>query len=223
MNYVVVGHKRTGTTYLMNYVYKHFGFEEHNFIAEFFLSRYYLDENGSWHKFKSKIYNKKQINRKFNYFEILKEQEKCHPFKIFPYNLIQGGYEERLKELLSGFKILTIRRDPFDSFLSYIYQNRTNWKNTHRCVFRTQHIEEFDYVIYKEEINLYINQYKIEKSFIDSLDIFHTFEYKDINTANLQNFFDIKINEHHSPLNVDYRKLVININEIEKEFYRNFK
>jgi len=219
MTYVVVGHKRTGTTYLMNYVYEHFDFKEYNFIAEFFLSSYYLDRNGSWHNLELEIYDKKQIDRKFNYFETLKDRENCHPFKIFPYNLIYYGYEERLKELLSGFKILTIRRDPFDSFLSCIYQNRTKWKNTHRCLFAAQHIEEFKFTIYRSEIDHYINEYKIEKNFIDNLNVFHIFEYKDITAKKLSSFFNIeKRKENFLPMNIDYKKLVINLEETEEKF-----
>jgi hypothetical protein len=219
MTYVVVGHKRTGTTYLMNYVYEAFGFKEYNFIAEFFLSSYYLDESGSWHNLGLKIYDKKQIDRKFNYFETLKDQNACHPFKIFPYNLIQYGYKERLKELLSGFKILTIQRDPFDSFLSYIYQNRLDWKNTHRRLFRTQHIEEFKFIIDEPEINHYINHYKVEKNFINNLDIFYTFEYEDITSKNLSLFFNIeKKKEIYLPMNIDYKKLLTNLEETEKKF-----
>jgi hypothetical protein len=219
MTYVVVGHKRTGTTYLMNYVYEHFDFKEYNFIAEFFLSRYYLDRNGSWHNLELEIYDEEQINRKFNYFETLKDQNACHPFKIFPYNLIQHGYEERLKELLSDFKILTIHRDPFDSFLSYSYQKRTNWENTHRRLFKIQHIEEFKFTICKSEIDRYINQYKMEKNFINNLDIFHTFEYEDITSKNLSLFFNIeKKKEIYLPMNIDYKKLLTNLEETEEKF-----
>jgi hypothetical protein len=219
MTYVVVGHRRTGTTYLMDYVCAQSNFNKVESINEFFLDRNYLSLNGDWNTLKIETPTKKQIERKFNYFEILKEENMCHPFKVIPYKIILDGYEKRLYDLLNGFKLLTIRRDPFDSFLSYIYQNRTNWKNTHRRLFRTQHIEEFKFIIYEPEIDHYINQYKIKKNFINKLDIFHTFEYEDLTPKNLSSFFNIKKNkENYLPMNIDYRRLIINLEDIEKKF-----
>ena len=50
MTFVVVGHQRTGTTYLMNFVNEKEQFKEVKFTTEFFLGRNYLDNEAVWIK-----------------------------------------------------------------------------------------------------------------------------------------------------------------------------
>ena len=220
MTFVVVGHKRTGTTYLMNYVNEKAQFKEVKFTTEFFLGRNYLDNEADWiNDYYLNTYDKKQIERKFNYFEILKEEGRLHPFKVTPFELIKDGYEKRLHELLDGIEILTIDRDPFDSFLSYMYQRKTNWANSHRFINRKQNIEEVTFNVDTSDIKSYLKKYKVEKDFISSLNIFHRFEYEELTPENMKNFFGIKNKKDiYVPMNINYRQLITNINFVENEF-----
>ena len=228
MTFVVVGHKRTGTTYLMNYVNEKAQFKEFNFTSEFFLDENYLDDEADWindwindwiKDYYLNTCDKKQIERKFNYFEILKEEGRLHPFKVLPFALIEQGYEKRLHQLLDGIKILTIDRDPFDSFLSYMYQRKTNWANSHRFINRKQNIEEVTFNVDTSDIKSYLKKYKVEKDFISSLNIFHRFEYEELTPENMKNFFGIKNKKDiYVPMNINYRQLITNINFVENEF-----
>jgi hypothetical protein len=224
MTFVVVGHQRTGTTYLMNFVNEKEQFKEVKFTTEFFLGRNYLDNEAVWIKdlikdYYLNTYDKKQIERKFNYFEILKEEGRLHPFKVIPFELIKNGYEKRLHELLDGIEILTIDRDPFDSFLSYMYQRKTNWANSHRFINRKQNIEEVTFNADTSDIESYLKIYKVEKDFISSLNIFHRFEYEELTPENMKNFFGIKNKKDiYVPMNINYRQLITNIDFVENKF-----
>jgi hypothetical protein len=223
MTFVVVGHQRTGTTYLMNFVNEKEQFKEVKFTTEFFLGRNYLDNEAVWIKdlikdYYLNTYDKKQIERKFNYFEILKEEGRLHPFKVIPFELIKNGYEKRLHELLDGIEILTIDRDPFDSFLSYMYQRKTNWANSHRFINRKQNIEEVTFNADTSDIES-LKIYKVEKDFISSLNIFHRFEYEELTPENMKNFFGIKNKKDiYVPMNINYRQLITNIDFVENKF-----
>lgn len=218
MTHVIVGHKRTGTTHLVQYLYELHKFKSWNFISEFFLDTNYLSEDGIWLNDLLNLNADQQIKRKFNYFELLKENNSCHPFKVLPYSLINQGYESRLENLLNGFKIITIERDPFDSFLSHVYQDKTCWNTPHRIIKSNQDIKEFKFSINFLEIKSYLEKYKIEKQFIEKLDIFHTFKYEDLHSQHLEDFFGFKIKPLHAPMNIDYRSLVTNIDCVEKKF-----
>jgi hypothetical protein len=218
MTYVVVGHQRTGTTYLMDYVRAQSNFNKVKFTNEFFLDRNYLSLNGDWNTLKIETPTKKQIERKFNYFEILKEENMCHPFKVIPYKIILDGYEKRLYDLLNGFKLLTIERNPFDTFLSWVYQNKTNWIHSHKHINEDLKLEKNSFDVDILNINYYLKRYEIEKKFISKLNLFHTFKYEELTEENLKIFFNIKNASKKIPMDIDYRSCIKNIDFVEKKF-----
>lgn len=222
----IVGRQRTGTTLLGEYVRNFIG-PENFYSSEFFLDNWEIDSNGKIKQNQKESTNFiiSQLERKFNFLEILKDENRLPSFKIFPYHLIRLGYKERLYNLLQDLKLLTVKRDPFDTFLSVSYQNKTEWKIRHKkTADKDQIIQLKSFYINDFEIKKYVKEWKIEEEFMLRLNFFHEFEYSDINTQHLRNFFNVNFNEFHSPLNVDYRSLVINIHEVEdffiKEFYK---
>lgn len=219
--YHIIGRQRTGTTILGEYVRENS--IDKQYYGEFFLDRWHITDNGKLIENCYPDFVFFQVERKFNFLEMLKDENRLMQFKVFPYHLVEFGYEKRLYELLSDLKLLTIKRNPFDVFLSATYQNKTKWKIRHRKTkFQDGRLSLEPFSVDKNEVASFIKRWKVEEEFLSKLNAFHSFTYEEINTQHLQEFFKVKIEEYHAPLNIDYRSLIINLNETEKAFNREF-
>ena len=213
MNYLVVGQQRTGSSLLHHYVVNkndNFGFNE------IFLKVHPLRADVKW-------YYNLLIEEKFELLEYLKKKEIYVPWKCFPSEIIvdkfgyKSQYEQRLRNLLAGYKILTVDRDPWDVFLSYSYQDSIKWKTSHR--FNDKSFIELDsFEIDLNKIPFLCMKWKISQSFINSLDIYHTFRYNDLSINNMKEYFKTDWNGLTKPNQIDYKSIATNLKEAKELF-----
>ena len=205
MTYQVVASHRTGSSLLNHYAIDHndgFGFHE-----------LFLKQANT----KIQSLRFASTKQKFEFLESHKKQDTHFSIKIFPYKIITEGYESRLLDYLDGYKILTINRNPFDTFLSYAYQNYTYWKNSHRLVEDNKFME-VSFKIDCSSIEKFCDELKATNKFINKLDIHNTFEYAELTAPNLNKYFNSKFKPFTSPSGVDYENLATNYAEAKEIF-----
>jgi hypothetical protein len=206
MTYQVVASHRTGSSLLNHYAIDHndgFGFHE------LFLKPAITEMQGL--RFAS-------TKQKFEFLEYYKKQDIHFSIKVFPCRVITEGYESRLLDYLDGYKILTINRNPFDTFLSCAYQSYTYWKNPHRLVEDNKFME-VSFKIDCSFIGKFCDELKATNKFINKLDIHNTFEYAELTAPNLNKYFESKFKPFTSPCGVDYKNLATNYAEAKELFY----
>lgn len=214
--YQIVAYPRTGSTYLtfINHKYNQQNNIPTENVHEFFLSRYQL--NDDWYDLdmdrdwritdESVIIDKiKFLFKTKNYFSLKFIPETINPrfhYDIFTY--------------LQDYDIITINRNPFDAFLSYVYQVKTNWKQSHggsTPLLDNLNINRFDIIGY-------LNTWRVNRFFIDSCKIRYTFNY-DTLAEEAQDFFGIDTNVDINPMKIDYRTLVND--NVEQMFYDEYE
>jgi hypothetical protein len=210
--YQVVGHARTGSTVLNHFAVEHndgIGFNE------------YFNDGQTDKRTRGIFDNEVSLYEKFKYLEYQMELGIHFSLKVFPVLVIKQGYENSLYEYLSNYKILTIKRNPFDSFLSLKFQDSTKWKFPHRLKFKNyQFCEPEPFSINRYEINGFIHSWKKNQDFIDKLNIYHTFDYDEITADNLYNFFGLsEYTWNGKKSNINYEEIVENIDEVKEIFY----
>ena len=208
MIYQVVSSQRTGSTVLNDYAldcHDRFGFNElfldnpHHPTA-LFIKNYSTEE-------------------KFEFLEYYKSKDVHFTLKVFPNLLIKQGYEQRLFDYLKGYDILTIERNPWDAFLSLSYQNHCGWKTPHRHPDVDGFIELGAFDINTSIIKDFCEKWKIDFNFIDKLNPYHTFKYRDLTTEKLQRFFNSKHSTVLTPCSLNYKSLATNYTEAKELFY----
>lgn len=211
MIYQVVASHRTGSTLLNDYAlhyHDNFGFNE-----------LFLDKSSHV------VMKKYSTEEKFEFLEYYKSKDIHFTFKIFPYRVINQGYEDRLFEFLKGYKILTIERDPWDAFVSSSYQDYCKWKTPHRHKF-WKGIYESDFIKLKSfdintaKIKDFCNKWETDFCFINKLHLHHTFKYSDLTTQHLQKYFNNKYVSDLQPASLNYESLATNYTEA-KELFNN--
>ena len=205
MTYQVVASHRTGST-LLNW----FCINDNDGLGfpEFFLDPSYTHLS---------YIDKMSIEEKFEFLEYYKNKDVHFSTKIFPRRIIKQGYESRLKNYLDGYKILTIKRDPFDSFLSNQYQDSTDWKYAHRNNDSLS-LPLKDFEIDLDKIKTFQKRWKTDHGFIEQLDVYKRFDYDDLTVSNLQRYFKTDYDPNLRPININYRKLIINFDEVKEVF-----
>ena len=203
MTYQVVASHRTGSSLLNDYAldyHDRVGFHE-----------VFLD--GPSYKFMAHL----TIEEKFEFLEYYKKQDIHFTTKIFPYEIISKGYEERLFDYLKGYKILTIKRNPWDAFLSHSYQDFCGWKTSHRREGDDFiELQSFEIGLYK--IKHFCKKWKTDFNFVQRLDIHHTFNYNDLTINNLKKYFNTTYDSPAKPSNINYEKIAINYRKAKELF-----
>lgn len=208
MLYQVVSSHRTGSTVVNDYALNYhdmFGFNE-LFLSKpspttaLFLKDYSIEE-------------------KFEFLEYYKSKDIHFTFKVFPYTLITQGYEQRLFDYLKGYNILTIERNPWDSFLSSAYQEECNWKTAHRHPGVNEFVELVSFKINTSMIKHFCEKWRIDFGFIDKLNPHHIFKYEDLTIENLQRYFNSKHTTTLKPCNLNYKSLATNYDKAKELFY----
>lgn len=214
MTYQVVATHRTGSTLLNRFCVNDndgFGF------SELFLNPSYTDFT---------FLDLASMEEKFEFLEYNKKKDIHFSIKIFPKRIIDEGYEDRLYNYLTGYKILTIRRDPFDAFLSSEYQRATNWKFAHRKIMhgsKPENLLEQPLKIDYNSIQLFVDKWNIDYQFINRLNIHKIFNYNELTVNNLQKYFRTKYLPDIIPMNINYRMFVNNLKEVEETFFKEMK
>jgi len=215
--YQVVSTQRTASTLVNKFAISH------NKIGynEFFLGDYKLINNQivkvskllrpAW----SESYT--AIKNKFEYLEQQKKENKHYSIKIFPYQLICLGFTEQIYNYLKDYKIITINRPCFDSFLSNCYKKATKGRFGHITINDIPEIVEF--TISKKEVNYFLNRWLLERNFISTLNPI-TLNYSDLTIPYLQSLFNTDYVPSTIPINLNYECMVTNLYEI-KEYFNN--
>ena len=219
--YRLVCTHRTGSTFLTNYIEKFYSVKSE---YEFLLDRHILHDDGTITNNNTAAPNGLSIGavlKKLDYLEATKLGGVNFQVKIIPNMTAEFGIENRLTNYLKGYKILTIARNPWDSFMSLSYQQKTNWEVTHN---RHEGIQprKIHYRIEKKDIIDYAASWWYDIKFISNLEPYHVFDYEDLNTEVLNKFFDKQIETDHWPLGIDYKELVLNYDEAYTIFNKYF-
>jgi hypothetical protein len=218
MNYLVVSHQRTGSSLLHQYVmHKNDLFGFHDIFLD--------SSNQLKYPANDKWYYDLSVEEKFNLLETCKKREIYIPWKCFPSQLLVDDltknfrYIERFRNLLSGYKLLTIDRDPWDTFLSHSYQDAINWETTHKFQDHSKKFIELDsFEIRISKIPYLCMKWKTTQEFIDSLDIYHTFRYNELTINNLKEYFQTDWDGWSVPNEIDYESIATNLKEAKEIF-----
>ena len=143
--------------------------------------------------------------------------------KIMPAHVIQLGFERELFQYLDGYPILTIDRDPFDTFLSWYYQDVTSWKICHIWPWTVKPSCNIYIPIDLERAHDFIKTWHVHKAFLNKLinknnDV-TVFNYCDITNEKLSAFFGTDYVASTAPMNINYNHLFSNIEEVREIFY----
>jgi hypothetical protein len=209
MTYQVVSSHRTGSTLLNLFCINNnegFGFSE-LFLEPSYTRMSFLDSAS--------------MEEKFEFLEYYKKKDIHFSIKIFPKKIIDRGYEEKLYNYLDGYKILTIRRDPFDAFLSESYQKATNWKIAHRKTIHGKTPDtllEQPFEIDYDSVNGFIDKWNVNYGFVKKLNVHKTFDYHELTINNLQQYFNTNYAPDIIPHNIDYEKYVKNLKSVREYF-----
>lgn len=209
MIYQVVANRRTGSSIVNAYAlkaYDNFGFNE------YLLDIY--DINGI------KNSNKRvSVESKFNYLERMKDNDIHFTLKVIPNTYLLENFRDRLFRYLKDYDIITIERQPFDVFLSLSYQLHTKWATPHRTSKLIP--EETKFKLKMRTIDNFLHAWNDKKHFIESLNP-TVIQYSNISHKYLKEFFNMDSATHDLSLNhmdLNYRDMVTNIEEIENIFY----
>jgi len=159
------------------------------------------------------------VEEKFEFLEYYKSKVIHFSIKIFPAKILYQDlkYKKLLTSYLQDYKIVTIKRNPLDSFLSSCYQDETKWKIAHREKNKVPKIIP-KFSIDLDKINIFCHKWNTDFNFIKSLDIHHIFLYENLTVAHLQKYFKTNFVPNTKPMNIDYRSLISNIDEVEEKF-----
>ena len=227
MIYHTVGFPRSGTTYLHEYcrTYHNVNNIDVRTWGELFTQSHYVDNNKlhfdisrhsiTWDKEKRRIDTITKI-------KFLKNSQNNYSFKVIP-NAISKEYRDEVLEYLNNCNLLTIRRNPFDRFLSFTYQHKTKWKEVHGAAKSL--ISELR--IDQEDIDRFLEMTEIDTEFLNNCKIYHTFDYENLNQQ-LFDFFKIKtINSNIkyplAPMQIDYKSLVLQYELVKEKFYESYR
>ena len=145
--------------------------------------------------------------------------------KIMPAHVIQLGFERELFQYLDGYPILTIDRDPFDTFLSWYYQDVTSWEVPHIWPWTVKPSCD---IPYRKPIDLdrahdFIKKWNVHKAFLNRLinrsnDV-TVFNYCDTTNEKLSAFFGTDFIADTVPMDINYRNMFSNFEEAREIFY----
>lgn len=218
--YRVVCMQRTGSTFLTNYMQKFYNVKSE---FEFLLDSHVLHNDGTLTYDKSLRYTGASLDRvlkKLDYLDETKLSELNFQLKIIPNSTMELGIENRLTNYLKGYKILTIARNPWDSFMSIQYQKETNWEYAHN-VHQGIEPRKIHYTIKEKDIIRYAINWWYDVKFISNLEP-HVFDYEDLSAESLNEFFGKQVKPDHWPLGIDYKELILNYDEAYTIFNKHF-
>jgi len=204
--YQVVCHARTGSTFLCGSIDRYN--KKHNndipSIYEFLNQTSRLidnDEivlrpdatianamNGSWNDLLDKL----------DFLIRQKEKGKHYSIKIIPYPIFCKApnkdewerVEKMLLNYLSGYNILTIKRDPYDTFLSYIYQANVDWLEPHG--YKKSSVESLK--VEKRYFAGFFKSFIINQNFMKKLNFYKTFDF-DVFEYEILDYFNLEFKD----------------------------
>lgn len=214
MIYHTVGFPRSGSSYIHSYCRSHHIINNENVITlgELFLSTHYIDNENIAYDHTGHTNGMDVANK----IEFLKRYPNRYSFKFIPYTIPEEHRPEVL-EYLNTHNLLTVRRDPFDMFLSFMYQEKTGWQEVHGVT--KPRINKLE--INLKDIRNFLDLWDLNRNFINNCKIYHTFDYEDLGRQ-LFDFFKVENLypgiKKMEPMQIDYKALVIQYEFIKEEF-----
>lgn len=218
MIYNTIGLPRSGSSYLQSYCRTYHIVNKKNVITlgELFLSTYYIDNQNiayNNHSGGKIAVDNKDVASKIKF---LKKYPNSYSFKFIP-STIPEEYRCEVLEYLNKCNLLTINRDPFDMFLSYMYQIKTGWKESHGATKPLLNILEINL----EDIKNFLYLWDLNTNFINRCKIYHTFEYEDLDRQ-LLDFFQLENSypgiKKMEPMQINYKSLILDYHMIKEKF-----
>ena len=130
-------------------------------------------------------------------------------------------FVEKLIRHFRGYHILTIKRNPWDMFISMSYAHQTNtfikWVNKEIII-----PDDFKIIVDDVSVMNFIDRFKKKVDLINTIleEQVHTvLQYEDLNESYLNKFFGV--NTPHcniEPMNIDYEKYIKNVSYWKKYF-----
>lgn len=224
-DYRAVCFHRTGSTFLTEYVNKFYGTKAHT-PFEFLLDSYILHTDGTITRGGPAEQHGCSLDRvlkKLDYLEQTKLRNENFPIKIIPSSTAELGIEKRLTNYLKGYKIITIARNPWDSFMSFTHQTKTKWRRAHNWVGSPEfQFENIRYEIDESDVMYYAFQWWYNIKFLCELELHHVFNYEDLNTETLNKFFGKEVETNMLPLDINYKECIVNYDEAYTMFNKHF-
>ena len=206
MTYQILSQPRTGTHYLYTYT------KTDIHIGEYFLPNKRVTKLGiadkemwSWLK------NEKSIGNHHSIIVNMKDR--------FVEN--DPNFIDKLIRHFRGYHILTIKRNPWDMFISSCYANQTN-TFTKRYSEEIIITDDFKIEVNDDWVLDFIYDYKIATGFINTIleEQVHTvLQYEDLNETYLNKFFGVNTPwTNLRPMNIDYEKYIEDVSYWKKYF-----
>ena len=206
MTYQILSQARTGTHYLYDYT------REDRYIGEYFLPNLRVTKLGvtdeemwTW------LRNEKSIGNHHSIIVNMKER--------FVEN--DPNFIDKLIRHFRGYHILTIKRNPWDMFISSCCATQTN---TFTKTYSEEIIIADDFKIEVDDgwVLDFIDHYKIATGFINTIleEQVHTvLQYEDLNETYLNKFFGVNTPwTNFRPMNIDYEKYIEDVSYWKKYF-----
>ena len=206
MTYQILSQTRTGSHYLYTYT------KTDIHIGEYFLPNRRVTKLGvtdeemwTW------LRNEKSIGNHHSIIVNMKNR--------FVEN--DPNFIDKLIRHFRGYHILTIKRKPWDIFISRSYALQTNISQR---VVGEEIIIPDDFKIEVDDVAVmnFINNYKISTGFINTIleEQVHTIlQYEDLNETYLNKFFNVDTPYSNiEPMNIDYEKYIEDVSYWKKYF-----
>ena len=230
--YSFVTHQRTGSGLLTNLCRASQPDHLKKFCCgELLLPRFnHLDLNRNVWVYNSNIINnihsakedyKEIVKQKIDWLKLYSEEAS---FKFIPHTFIDDypEFEENILEILSNQILITVKRNPYEQFLSYAYQESTDWKKCYRVKeseIDVLHIDDF-------LIRKFSYKWNVDKTFMNKLNIDYVFDYSKLKEQSTDLFKVTKSDlEKFSKdeMLVNYKSLLKDPDEIEYLFWNIFE
>ena len=206
MTYQILSQTRTGSHYLYTYTKTDIHIGEY-FLPNLRLTKLGVTDEEMW----TWLRNEKSIGNHHSIIVNMKNR--------FVEN--DPNFIDKLIRHFRGYHILTIKRKPWDIFISRSYALQTN---IYERVVGEEIIIPDDFKIEVDDVSVmnFIDDYKISTGFINTIleEQVHTIlQYEDINETYLNKFFGVDTPYSDiEPMNIDYEKYIEDVSYWKKYF-----
>ena len=186
-------------------------------LGEFFQQQHYIDNEKIAYEPLGHANGRDEANK----INFLKKYPNKYSFKFIPHT-VPEEFRPDILEYLNDCNLLTIKRNPFDMFLSHTYQKKTGWKQSHGATKPL--LDKLEINI--KDIKYFIKIWDENRKFINNCKIHHTFDYDNLDQQ-LFDFFKVKNtapriaarqNMKGDRMQIDYKSLLVDYELIKERF-----
>ena len=212
--YQLICHARTGST-VVSHMMKVYGRQpwiNQIGLTEYFNQKKYRIENNKLRITQDPgIDSWDNVKRKLDFVLEQKNKGIHYSIKVFPAMIMKispnlneyDTFKEDLYEYLEDYKLLNIKRHPYNHLLSYLYQKQTGWKKTHGL----QKSELTNIIAKKSDIKSFKDMLNNNKAFFRKLKWHKVLDYDNL-ILDCEQTFKIKFNDLKLKNHIDYKSLL---------------